>query len=128
MSSLLPIIVLLGVVALYTGIVKLAALLCRRSRLAWRDACIFSLILLVVIGFGTLLNRLSDNVVSNWLAFFACLVIHAGIGAWHLAPRARTAAGEPLGSNRAALLALTAYVLLMPIVLLVAEMFSAMRH
>lgn len=128
MPSFLPLIFLLVVVAVYTALVKLAALLYRRTRLSVRDACIFSLILLVVIGLGTLLNRLSGDVIPNGVAFFACLVIHAGVGAWYLATRARTAAGEPLGSQHGAYLSVLVYALVMPLVLLLAEGLSAMRH
>jgi hypothetical protein len=97
--------------ALYTSIVKLAAFLYRRSRLSWRDACIFSLLLLMVLGTGTLLNRLSGDVVPLALSVAAGMVIQVGIGAWYLAPRASTVAGEALGAKGGALLALIAYAL-----------------
>ena len=98
--------------ALYTSIVKLAAFLYKRSRLSWRDACIFSLILLMILGGGTLLNRLSGNAVPLVVSIAAGMVIQAGVGAWYLAPRARTATGEALGTKGAAMLALIAYVLI----------------
>ena len=97
MSSFPSIVPLLVSVALYTSINKLAAFLYKRARLSWRDACIFSLILLTVLGAATLLNRLSGNVVPIAVLVVAGLVIQAGIGAWFLAPRARNADGAPLG-------------------------------
>jgi len=109
MPSFVP---LLLSVALYTSIVKLAAFLYKRSRLSWRDACIFSLILLMILGGGTLLNRLSGNAVPLVVSIAAGMVIQAGVGAWYLAPRARTATGEALGTKGAATLALIAYVLI----------------
>jgi hypothetical protein len=109
MPSFVP---LLLSVALYTSIVKLSAFLYRRSRLSWRDACIFSLMLLMVLGAGTLLNRLSGNTVPLAVSIAAGMVIQVGIGAWYLAPRARTASGVPLDSKGAAMLALIAYVLI----------------
>ena len=118
MSSFPSIVPLLLSVALYTSINKLAAFLYKRTRLSWRDACIFSLILLMVLGTATLLNRLSGNVVPVAVLIVAGLVIQTGIGAWFLAPRARTAAGEPLGSKGGALLALIAYVLMGGVALL----------
>ena len=118
MSSFPSIVPLLLSVALYTSINKLAAFLYKRARLSWRDACIFSLILLMVLGTATLLNRLSGNVVPIAVLVAAGLVIQAGIGAWFLAPRARTAAGVPLGSRGGAVLALIAYGLMGGVALL----------
>ena len=118
MSSFPSIVPLLVSVALYTSINKLAAFLYKRARLSWRDACIFSLILLTVLGTATLLNRLSGNVVPIAVLVAAGLVIQAGIGAWFLAPRAHTAAGAPLGSKGGATLAVIAYALMGGVALL----------
>ena len=118
MSSFPSIVPLLLSVALYTSINKLAAFLYKRARLSWRDACIFSLILLTVLGTATLLNRLSGNVVPIAVLVVAGLVIQAGIGAWFLASRARTAAGAPLGSKGGAVLAVIAYALIGGVALL----------
>jgi hypothetical protein len=118
MSSFPSIVPLLVSVALYTSINKLAAFLYKRARLSWRDACIFSLILLTVLGAATLLTRLAGNVVPIAVLVAAGLVIQAGIGAWFLAPRARTAAGVPLGSKGGAVLALIAYGLMGGVALL----------
>ena len=112
MSSFLSFIPLLLSVALYTSLVKLAAFLYQRALLGWRDACIFSLILLMVLGAGTLLNRLSGNAVPIAVLVAAGLVIQVGIGAWFLAPRARDASGQQLGSKGGAVLALIAYGLI----------------
>jgi hypothetical protein len=118
MSSFPSIVPLLLSVALYTSINKLAAFLYKRARLSWRDACIFSLILLMVLGAATLLNRLSGNAVPVAVLIVAGLVIQTGIGAWFLAPRAQTAAGAPLGSRGGAVLAFIAYVLIGGVALL----------
>jgi hypothetical protein len=118
MSSFPSIVPLLLSVVLYTSVNKLAAFLYKRARLSWRDACIFSLILLMVLGTATLLNRLSGNVVPIAVLVVAGLVIQAGIGAWFLAPRARTAAGAPLGSRGGAVLAVIAYALMGGVALL----------
>ena len=104
--------------ALYTSLVKLAAFLYRRSRLSWRDACIFSLLLLMVLGAGALLNRLSGDAVPLALSIAAGMVIQVGIGAWYLAPRGRTASGAPLGAKGGAMLALIAYALIASLALL----------
>ena len=79
MSSFPSIVPLLVSVVLYTSVNKLAAFLYKRARLSWRDACIFSLILLMVLGTATLLNRLSGNVVPIAVLVVAGLVIQAGI-------------------------------------------------
>jgi len=127
MSSILSFIPLLLSIALYTSIVKLAAFLCQRARLSWRDACIFSLILLMVLGAGTLFNRLSGNAVPLPVAIAAGLVIQVGIGAWYLAPRARTQGGEPLSVKGAAMLALIAYVLIASLALLAGVATMSLR-
>ncbi len=125
MPSFVPLLLSIG---LYTSIVKLAAFLCRRSRLSWRDACIFSLILLMILGGGTLLNRLSGNAVPLAISIAAGMVIQAGIGAWYLAPRARTATGEALGTKGAAMLALIAYVLTVSLGLLAGLLMTMLRR
>ncbi|MYN41895.1 hypothetical protein GTP55_21285 [Duganella sp. FT109W] len=119
---------LLLIVALYAGSVKLAALLYKRARLSWRDASIFSLILLLLLGAGMLLNRLSGDVIPDLVAVAASVVIQVGIGAWYLAARARTLDGKPVGSKGAAMLSLIAYGLLVPLVMVWAVMHSAMMH
>ena len=119
---------LLLIVALYAGTVKLAALLYNRARLSWRDASIFSLILLLVLGAGTLLNRLSGDVIPDIVAVAASVVMQVGIGAWYLATRAHTPDGKPIGSKGAATLSLIAYGLLVPLVMVWAVMHSAMMH
>lgn len=118
MSSFPSIVPLLLSVALYTSINKLAAFLYKRARLSWRDACIFSLILLMVLGAAALLNRLTGNAVPIAVLVAAGLVIQVGIGAWFLAPRAQTAGGAPLGSKGGAVLALIAYALMGGVALL----------
>lgn len=118
MSSFPSIVPLLLSVVLYTSVNKLAAFLYKRARLSWRDACIFSLILLMVLGTATLLNRLSGNVVPIVVLVVAGLVIQAGIGAWFLAPRAHTAGGAPLGTRGGAVLAVIAYALMGGVALL----------
>lgn len=119
MSSTLNFLQLLLSVALYTGIVKFAAFLYQRTLLSWRDACIFSLMLLMVLGAGTLINLLSGKTVPLTLSIAAGMVIQVGIGAWYLAPRARTADGVALGSKGAAMVALIAYGLIAALAILV---------
>lgn len=125
MSSIFP---LLLSIALYTSLVKLAAFLYARALLSWRDACIFSLILLMVLGAGTLLNRLSGNAIPLLVSIVAGMVIQVGIGAWYLAPRARSAGGEPLAAKGAAMLALIAYGLIAALGLLVGAATIALRY
>lgn len=123
MGSIFP---LLLSIALYTSLVKLAAFLYKRALLSWRDACIFSLILLMVLGAGTLLNRLSGNAIPLLVSIVAGMVIQVGIGAWYLASRARSAGGEPLGSKGAAMLSLIAYGLIATLGLLAAMAMGAL--
>ena len=112
MSSFPSFIPLLLSVALYTSLVKLAAFLYHRTQLGWRDAAIFSLILLSVLGGATLLNRLSGNAVPVAVLVTVGMIFQVGIGAWFLAPRARTTGGELLGRQGAAMLALIAYAMI----------------
>jgi hypothetical protein len=55
------------------------------------------------------------------------MVIQVGIGAWYLAPRARTAAGERQGTQGAAMLALIAYGLIAALGLLAGVALMALR-
>jgi hypothetical protein len=124
MFTMLSLVSLLLSTALYTSIVKFAAFLCQRARLSWRDACIFSLMLLMVLGAGTLLNLLAGNAIPLPVSIAAGMVIQVGIGAWYLAPRARKTDGEPLGTKGAALLALIAYFLIALIAILTGWLLS----
>lgn len=126
MSSFPSIVPLLLSVALYTSLVKLAAFLYKRALLSWRDACIFSLILLVVLGAATLLNRLAGNAMPVAVLVAAGLVIQVGIGAWYLAPRTRSASGAPLGTKGGAVLALIAYALMVSLGVLAGTFLTAL--
>ncbi|USX15705.1 hypothetical protein NHH88_07980 [Oxalobacteraceae bacterium OTU3CAMAD1] len=127
MSSFPSVVPLLVSVVLYTSINKLAAFLYKRARLSWRDACIFSLILLMVLGLGTLLNRLSGNAVPLALLVVAGLVIQVGLGAWFLASRAFGIDGAPLGSRGGAILALIAYALVVSLGVLAGTALTALH-
>ena len=127
MSSFPSIVPLLLSVALYTSINKLAAFLYKRARLSWRDACIFSLILLVVMGLGTLLNRLSGNAVPLALLVAAGLLIKVCLGAWFLASRAFGIDGAPLGRKGGAVLALIAYALMVSLGMLAGTVLTALH-
>ena len=125
MSSFPSIVPLLLSVVLYTSVNKLAAFLYKRARLSWRDACIFSLILLMVLGLGTLLNRLSGNAVPLAVLVAAGLVIQVSLGAWFLASRARSVTGAPLGSKGGAAVALIAYALMVSLGVLAGTFLTA---
>jgi ABC-type uncharacterized transport system permease subunit len=118
---------LVFLIAAYTGMVKLAARLLRRTQLRWRDACIFSLIVLMVLGACALLNRLSGNTLPLPVSVAAGLIIQCGIGAWYLGPRARAADGAPLQARNGAMLALVAYGLVAAIGALCAVALIASR-
>ncbi|OFA04556.1 hypothetical protein [Duganella sp. HH101] len=79
-----------------------------------------------MLGAGTLLNRLSGNAIPLVVSIAAGMVIQIGIGAWYLAPRARTAGGEPLAAKGAAMLALIAYGLIAALGLLAALAMGAL--
>lgn len=127
MSSFPSVVPLLVSVVLYTSINKLAAFLYKRARLSWRDACIFSLILLAVLGLGTLLNRLSGNAVPLAVLVAAGLVIQVFLGAWFLASRAGSVTGAPLGSKGGAVVALIAYALMVSLGLLAGTVLTALQ-
>lgn len=105
---MLSFLFLLLLVGGYTAIVKLAAFLLRQTRLGWRDACIFSLILLIIGGLCMLVARVTGNTPLAGAAFVLGIAAQAGAGAWYLGPRASTAAGRPLEVKGGALLALIA--------------------
>lgn len=124
----ISILLQLMVVAFYTGTVKLAALLYKRTQLAWLHACVFSLMMLALLVGGAYLNHRSGYVVPDLVGIAATVVIQMGLGAWYFAVRARTAGGAPLGSHGAAKLALLAYSFLVPVGLAWVVMHSAMMH
>jgi hypothetical protein len=118
----------LMVLALYTGTVKLAALLYQRTRLGWLHACIFSVIMLALLVGGAYLNHLSDYIVPDLVGIAATVIIQMGVGAWYFAARARRADGTLLDSRGGATLALIAYGFLVPFALAWVVMHSAMMH
>ena len=99
----------------YTACIKLAAWIYRRSLLTWKHAAVFGVILffsLLAVGISVRwLNLLPGPVQASLLDIATGLLTQLALGAWFLGPRARTAAGAPVGPKGGALLALIAYAL-----------------
>ncbi|MEO7887666.1 MAG: hypothetical protein ABI893_01330 [Polaromonas sp.] len=97
----------------YVVCVKLAARLYRRTQLGWTHACVFAVVLFIVLfAVGAAVRSLGDNSdpINQSLADIASgLVAQLGLGAWLLGSRARTTAGAPLELKGGALLALMTY-------------------
>lgn len=118
----------LMVLALYAGTVKLAALLYKRTRLGWLHAIVFSAMMLALLVGGAWLNHLSGDALPDVVGLAASVIVQMGLGAWYFAERARGADGAPLGSQRAAMLALAAFGLLVPFGVAWVVMHAAMMH
>lgn len=99
--SLVPVaLMLVSLVSLYAGLAKLAARLYRRTHLPWRLAFQFG-------GWVTLLVILAGMLrvaLPQWVTALVGLGAVVLFGAWFLGRRARTAAGETLGTRGAAVL------------------------
>ena len=107
--SLLPLVILLLAAAV---LIKVSALLLRRTRVSWLHSGVFALAVVIIgvalralVGAAGIGLPVAAGVVLTLLAYI-------GFGAWYLSRRATTAAGEPLGYRGAALLSTLACGLL----------------
>jgi hypothetical protein len=110
LASLLPAALMF---ALFAAVVKAAAFLFRRSRVAWRHALVYTLVLIVGgVALRFALQALDISLALVPAAIFG-LVLQVGLGSWYFAGRARTRAGAPLGRQGAAILSAIIFVLLL---------------
>lgn len=113
MPPLLSLVPLVFTVLAYVACIKLAARLYRRTRLNWKHALVFGLLLFVVllaVGAGARsLNLVSGPLLPALLDIITGLLAQLALGAWFLGPRARTGEGTPIAFKGGALLALIAY-------------------
>lgn len=109
MTQFLPLLLMPVLIAL---LAKTAAFVFRRTQLRWLQALVFGILVLLMGGVGTALNRTAGPlppVLSVLLGLAAVLLV----GGWYLGSRAKTANGAPLQFKGGALLSLVLYGLVM---------------
>lgn len=86
----------------YAALVKLSALVLRRTQLKWRQALLYGLLSVVLISVGKLAAMETGQFL---LAALVSVAVQVAFGGWYLKDRARTTSGSPVGFSWAALLA-----------------------
>lgn len=112
----------------YALFTKAAAFLFRRTQLSWVHAIVFGVLVLLVGGVGTVLNRVMGMPLPLPLAVLLGLVTLLAVGGWYLGPRAKTAEGAPLQFKGGALLSLVAYGLVFALGIGAAVLLPLLQH
>ena len=100
--SLLSFLPLLLAPVFYAALVKLSALVFRRTQLKWRDALLYGVLAVVLVSAGKFAILATGQFLFTTLV---SIVVQVAFGGWYLKDRARTTSGSPVGFSRAALLA-----------------------
>lgn len=111
MSILLPLLFAVLIVATAAALVKLAAVLLRRTRVTWMHALAFGGILLVLTLVGRLAEPLWIPSVPQPIPALVGIALNLAIGTWFFSTRATTAEGQVIGRRGA--LKLTALMLVL---------------
>lgn len=100
--SLLSLLPLLLAPVFYAALVKLSALVYRRTQLKWRQALLYGVLAVVLISAGKLAILATGQFLLTTLM---SVTVQVAFGGWYLKDRAQTTSGSPVGFSRAALLA-----------------------
>lgn len=100
--SLLSLLPLLLAPVFYAALVKLSALVFRRTQLKWRQALLYGVLAVVLVSVGKLATLATGQFLLTTLM---SLAVQVAFGGWYLKDRARTTSGSPVGFYRAAMLA-----------------------
>ena len=128
MSAILVLLPLFLVPFFYAALVKLAALLFRRTKLSWKHALLFGLMAFVVGVAGTLLNKATGSVLPLPLAALIGLSIQLALGGWYLGSRASTQQGAPLAFKGGVVLSLVAYLIVVIVGVIAAVVVPLMQQ
>jgi hypothetical protein len=109
MNTLISLVPLLCFLTLYTGLVKLGALVYARTQLQWRHALVFSGFNLVCAVVGRYTKTQTYFELPLLVAPLVALTILVAFGSWYFGTRARRRTGEPLGMRRAVFLVVIVY-------------------
>ena len=120
-SSLLSLAPLLLTPVWLALLLKAAALILRRTKLAWKHALVLGALATVVGILAAMANLGSRTVIPALLGALVGLALQLGLGGWYLKSRARRASGDLLGFAQGALL--TSIAIGMAVVLGMAFMF-----
>lgn len=96
---------------LYAGLVKLAALLYRRTRLKWSHALIYGVLTLIAGALGMVVHRVIGSGLSLPFVMVGGLALQLLLGGWYFRSRATTAEGAAVQFRGGVLLSLVAYLL-----------------
>lgn len=128
MSSLISFLPILFVPVLYALLVKLAAVLLRRTKLSWKHAFLFGLLALVVGAIGTFGNLALGHTLPALLVGIVGIAIQLSLGGWYFGPRAKNKEGEPIGFTRGMLLSLIALGIVFVVGVVSAIVVPALQH
>jgi hypothetical protein len=102
--SLLSLLPLLLAPVFYAALVKLSALMFRRTQLKWRQALLYGVLAVVLVSLGKFAILATGQFLLTTLM---SVVVQVAFGGWYLKDRARTTSGSPVGFSQAAFLAAT---------------------
>jgi hypothetical protein len=105
-ASLLSMVPLLLVPAVYAAFLKFSAFLFRRAQLSWRHAFVFGLLSLFVGAAFVFVKFIGASSPSFPIGLTLGTGSQLALGGWYLGGKARTKEGEPLKFVRGALLTL----------------------
>jgi hypothetical protein len=90
---------------LFALLAKFAARLYRSSKLSWKHALVYGLLVMFIGGAGAFVNILGGTVLGLLLGLFLGLTLQLALGGWYLGSRAFLPSGESLGFKAGALIA-----------------------
>lgn len=109
METVIGLFPLLFMICAYAVFIKLAAHVMRRTRLSWKHAFIFGVLVFVLGVAATFANVMTGQVLPLAAGIAIAFGLQLALGGWYLGTRARTAEDEPVGFRFGALLSLLGY-------------------
>ncbi len=82
---------------LFALLAKFAARLYRSSKLSWKHAFVYGLLVMFIGGAGAFVNILGGTVLGSLLGLFLGLTLQLALGGWYLGSRVILPNGEFLG-------------------------------
>ena len=98
-------------IAFASSIVKLAAYVCKRTVVSWRDCALFSLLLFVLTIFDNFLRAGSPVTPHPAIPFLLTFSAEAALAGWFFQNRAVTSTGLRIGWRRGACIGATIFLI-----------------
>ena len=105
MSTVIAFLPLAFSFVLFALLTKFAARLYRSSKLSWKHAFAFGVLVMLVGGVGAFVNNFTGSFLGPLLGLFFGLALQLALGGWYLGPRAILTSGESIGFKGGALIA-----------------------